>query len=102
MNHTAEFQRKRAEDRRLVILRFLAEEPDYRLNTSLLQSLLDAIGHAESRDVINADAAWLRDMGLVLMETLQHIVVLTLTERGKDVAQGRSVVPGIKRPSPRG
>ena len=100
---TAEIlQRKFAEDRRLVILRFLAEEPDYRMNTSLMCDALDVIGHRVSRDVVATDAAWLQDNGLVTMETLGHVTLLKLTERGADVAAGRATVPGVKRPSPSG
>ncbi len=89
------------EDRRLVILRFLAEEPDYRMNTSLLQDALDTVGHRESRDVIAADAAWLRDMGLVTHERLGPVLVIKLTARGLDAATGRAIVPGVKRPGPK-
>lgn len=41
-------------NRRLAILRFLAEDQDYSLNTSVLQSALAAIGHGVSRDVVEA------------------------------------------------
>lgn len=89
-----------AEDRRLVTLRFLAEEPDYRLNTALLRDALDTVGHRESGDVIAADAAWLRETGLVEHEYAGPVPVLRLTARGLDVAEGRSIVPGVRRPGP--
>lgn len=101
-NHMERVQERFRENRRLAMLRFLAEEPDYRMNTSLMQSALDAIGVRESRDVINADAFWLKDVGLVEHEDLGPILVLRLTERGLDVAEGRTVVPGVKRPGPKG
>ena len=66
MNHCEEFKRKRQEDRRLVILRFLQEEPDYRLNVSLLQDALDVCGNTASRDQIIADGEWLAEVGLVV------------------------------------
>jgi hypothetical protein len=91
-----------AEDRRLVILRFLSEEPDYRMNTSLLQDALDTVGHRESRDVIHGDAAWLKDVGLVTHEQLGPVLVLKLTSRGLDAATGRAIIPGVKRPGPKG
>lgn len=96
------FQNLLTEDRRLVVLRFLAEDPGYRLNTSLLQSALDRFGHSVSRDQIATDAAWLREQGLVTIEDLGPVQVLALTSRGLDVATGRAVTPGVKRPSPRG
>lgn len=101
MSHNEQFRKKLAEDRRLVILRFLAEEPDYRLNTSLLQDALDSIGHRVSRDVVHADAAWLEDAGLVTREQLGPVLIIKLTARGVDAATGRTIVPGVKRPGPR-
>lgn len=90
-------------NRRLAELRFLAEVPDYSLNTSVLQSALAAIGHAVSRDVVEADAAWLAEQGLVTLEKLDMapITVLTLSARGRDVASGVASHPGVDRPLPR-
>jgi len=100
MSHNREFQQKVAEDRRLVILRFLAEDADYAMNTSLLQTALEAVGHGVSRDLVNADAAWLEESELVHCEDLTGIRVVRITQRGLDVARGRAVVPGVKRPGP--
>ena len=38
------FAELQAENRRCAFLRFLAEDPDYAMNTSLLQSALEAVG----------------------------------------------------------
>lgn len=89
-------------DRRLVILRFLAEEPDYRLNTSLLEDALNAVGHSVSRDLVDIEAKWLEDAGLVLVQELRSVKILELTRSGLDCAQGKKLVPGVKRPAPRG
>jgi len=92
------------EDRRLVILRTLAEDVDYRLNTSILHGVVDRFGHGVSRDVIEGDVAWLTENGLVTAETLGdgRVTVVTLTGRGLDVAQGHARHPGVKRPRPGG
>ena len=89
------------EDRRLVILRFLDETPSRELNTSVLQSALDAYGHAVSRDQVETDCAWLSEQGLVDVEPVGPVKVVSLTARGEDVAKGRVVQPGVKRPGPR-
>lgn len=89
------------EDRRLVILRFLAEDKGYSLNTSVLQDALCAMGHNVSRDEVETLAAWLDEQGLVELEKVGRVTVLKLTSRGADVAAGRAVVPGVKRPMPR-
>lgn len=92
-----------AEDRRLVILRFLADDNDYRLNDSILQKALDQVGHNVSRDMVRSDLSWLEEQGLITVEVvLDQIHVAELTKRGLDVAEGRSKVPGVKRPEPRG
>lgn len=99
--HTQEFQRIRTEDRRLAILRFLEEEPDYRISVSLLQDALELCAHSVSRDVIMADGDWLHEVGLVEPDMLGNIPMLKLTSRGADVAKGRVKVSGVKRPAPK-
>ena len=94
------FKNLLTEDRRLVILRFLAEDPSYRLNTSVLRTALDAFGHSVSRDQVETDVAWLAEQGLVSVEPVGPVRVATLTGRGVDVATGKAVVPGVKRPGP--
>lgn len=90
-----------AQDRRLVILRFLAEDQDRTLNTSILQDALDQVGHGCSRDCVETECAWLAEQGLVTTERVGPVTVVTLTGRGQDVAEGRSTVPGVKRPRAR-
>jgi len=88
------------EDRRLSILRLLAESNDYKANEYLLQSALDGVGHAVSGDRLRADLAWLAEQGLVELGTVADVKVPKLTQRGLDVAQGRASHPGVKRPRP--
>lgn len=94
------FQRLLDEDRRLVMLRLLAEDPGYRLNVYVLRPALDAMGHTVSHDKVATDLAWLAEQGLVTVEQASNVTVGKLTARGADVAAGRAVVPGIKRPQP--
>lgn len=90
-----------AEDRRLAILRFLAEDNDYSINDSLMQAALQQVGHSVARSVVLADFSFLKDIGLVNVEVFKDkIHVAKLTDRGLDVAAGRTVVPGVKRPRP--
>ena len=87
-----------AEDRRLVILRVLAELPGYRTNSFLLHTLLGKFGHGPSADQVKTDLTWLREQDLVAVDDVEGVYVATLTTRGADVAAGRAVVPGVKRP----
>lgn len=86
------------EDMRLVILRLLSELPQYKANSSVLVAALDQYGHSPSRDQVKTELAWLAEQGLVSCDDLGPVRVATLTERGSDVASGRAVVPGVKRP----
>ncbi|MGD8388169.1 MAG: ArsR family transcriptional regulator [Desulfobacteraceae bacterium] len=90
------------EDRRLVILRTLEEDPGYSLNESVIQSVLNALGHSVSRDRVRMDLAWLVEQGLLTIEHVLSVQVASLTQRGADVATGLAVVPGVKKPRPKG
>ena len=90
-----------SEKRRLTILRYLAEENGYSANDSVMHSVVDHFGFSCSRDVVRGDYAWLRDMGLVTVEELSATVhTATITQRGLDVATGRTRIAGVARPGP--
>ena len=95
------FEQFEQEDRRLVILRLLAEDADYRVNSSILQQGIDLYGHSVSRDRLHTDLNWLAEQDLVTLEKIDSVMVVTLSQRGLDVANGRAVVPGVKRPGPK-
>lgn len=92
------------EDRRLVLLRLLSEQPGYRTNSSILHAGLDKLGISATRDDVLTDLSWLRDQGLLRLDQILEVTnlyVAEITNRGADVAHGRAVVPGVSRPSPR-
>jgi Fe2+ or Zn2+ uptake regulation protein len=91
-----------AQDRRLVILRILAELPGYNCNSSILADMLERYAHQPSRDQIHTDLAWLAEQGLVQTEKVESVRIATITQHGLDVAAGRATVPGVKRPGPGG
>lgn len=95
---TKTFAQRMTEDRRLVVLRVLAEQVQYRANSSVLCHALNHFGHSVSRDQVRTDLAWLGEQQLVLIEDIGPVLVATLTERGQDVAAGRAIVPGVSRP----
>jgi len=88
------------EDRRLVLLRLLAEARGYTLNASILTMALQRFGHDAARAVVLADLDWLDEIGLIQHIERDPVVVAKLTSAGADVAAGRSVVTGVKRPAP--
>lgn len=89
-----------SEDRRLVILRLLSAAPEYTLNAFVLRPGLEAVGHSISADQLATELAWLAEQGLVELEAVVNVAVARLTARGADVAAGRVVTPGVKRPEP--
>lgn len=94
------FARLLSEDRRLVLLRILDRAPGSEANHYILREALDGVGHNVSRDIVLAELFWLAEQGLVTLDDLGSMKVATLTGRGQDVALGRAVVPGVKKPVP--
>ena len=95
---TKDFAQHLRHDRRLVLLRLLAEMPAYRANSSVLYVALEQFGHACTRDLVKTELLWLEEQELLATEEVGPVLVATLTERGMDVAKGRAVVPGVARP----
>jgi repressor of nif and glnA expression len=91
-------QERLTEDRRLVVLRLLQEMPANRSNSSVIADSLNLWGHHVSRDYVRTQLRWLEEQGLVSIEDLDGVLVVTLTERGHDVATGAAVVDGVKKP----
>lgn len=89
-----------SEDRRLVILRLLDESQGYTANEYLLTEALGGFGHAVSHDRVRSDLDWLAEQELVHVTDPGQVYVASLTGRGRDVAQGRARVNGVKRPAP--
>ena len=90
---------KRA-DRRLIMLRALAEEPDYSLSDIVLRGLLAEFGHDVPLDSVRGDLSWLETRDLVTLGEAGSAVVATITNKGVDVAKGRVRVEGVRRPRP--
>ena len=88
------------EHARLCVLRTLTESAGYQSNSSLLRDHLEAYALHLSADQINAVLAWLVEQGLVTTEALGSVQVVTITQRGMDVARGVATMPVVRRPSP--
>lgn len=95
-----DFQSLLREDRRLVLLKLLADGDDYSANIYLLHMALPGMGHTCSEDMIRTDLEWLAEQGLVTVSEPGGVLVAKLTGRGDDAAAGRARVPGVKRPRP--
>lgn len=90
------------EHRRLAILKHLARSSEYTSNASILIDVVRGVGVATSESQMHTSLAWLDEQELIQMTDHGHVVVAVATAQGVDVAEGRSVVPGVKRPTARG
>lgn len=93
-----DFANHLAQDRRLVILRVLLESAGYTANEYLLHSMVERLGHVVSADRIRTDLSWLKEQDLLAVDDVAGVFIAKLLARGEDVARGRTVVPGVKRP----
>ncbi len=83
---------------RLTILQLLQEDPGRTLSNQMLFTALDALLLTCTTDQLSTHLAWLKEQRLVeLTEVRFDMVMATSTDRGADVAAGRTAVPGVAR-----
>ena len=97
------FAERLREDRRLVILRLLSEQPGYTSNSSVIHAGLRHLGVMCQRDDVISDLDMLKAEGLIKTDEVEvgNLVIITLRARGQSVVEGSLTVPGVSRPSPR-
>ncbi len=84
-----------------MILLLLVKSSGYTLNSGLLKSLLGLVGHHTSSQTLHDDCSWLEKHSLVRCEDSEFdLTILRLRQTGWDVAMGRQIEPGIRRPHP--
>jgi len=84
--------------RRLCILRALTDAADYTSNASILQDMCVGFGVQTNRSQMITELAWLKDNGFVTYDDREEFLVVTATNSGVEVAQGRTIHPEIQRP----
>ena len=94
------FQETLAQDRRLVLLRVLANSAGYASNEYALATMCAALGHAVGHERLRQDLAWLQDAGLLRVGDTAGVQIATLNARGAEVAAGTVQTPGVARPRP--
>ena len=97
---TQSFKEHLAADRRLVVLRLLADSTGYQANVYIVEAALNDMGHATSSDQVKGDLAWLDEQALLTRSDVAGVTIARITRRGLDVARGNATVPGVKRPEP--
>lgn len=86
--------------RRLTILKFLNDSPEYTSNASILVEVCNSFGVRSTRDQIAGELVWLKEIGFVTYEDNDSFIVATITDRGIQIAEGLSRHDGVKRPGP--
>lgn len=91
-------------DQRLALLQALVA-CNNDANQNILQTCLAQYGHNISMDLVRNHMLWLEEQGLVKINRIDtgaiELFVATITQRGLDVANGVSVVDGVKKPNPK-
>lgn len=85
------------EDQRFLILLSLVQM-GYDGNASMLTTSLDAYGHRVSASKMEGHLSWLEIYGLVTLSKIGTMTKVVLTQKGQDVAEGRELIAGVRRP----
>lgn len=95
-----DYNKHMTEDARLVILKELAEQTDFRLNQTILLAVLDNFGHKRSAEWLRTQLRALEELGAVKLHRAGSIMIAELTRAGHDHVDRRTVIDGIARPKP--
>lgn len=89
------------EHARLLILRDLAEQSDLRWNSEFLrEDLQERWGINKTRDWVHEELRWLGEIGAVKLTSASTVLIAELTQKGLDHVERRTLITGVKRPSP--
>jgi hypothetical protein len=86
--------------RRLGILRVLNQTPSHKSNDLVLYDWLFQIGLGCNRDDLTNEFNLLEREGLITTAPVKDVLVLDLTNKGKEVAKGISVNSSVAKPEP--
>lgn len=87
------------EEARLIMLRELEKQPDGRLNSALLQRVLESFGITRTRDWVHDEMNWLADKAAVTIVDAGTVRIAAITQKGIDHVTRHFVIEGVKRPS---
>lgn len=89
-----------AEDRRSAMLKLLVESGGS-ANERILYTALESLGHRlVTEENVRADLRFLEKAGAIRIEYFQErIAVAHILIRGTEIAAGKTIVEGIKRPT---
>ena len=97
----ANFKEMYTQLRRIAILRFLFVAPGKTVNSDILKIVLNERGITTSKDDLENDLCFLNAENCIEYKYFfeeNNLRVITLTEKGEDVATGKTIIAGIRRP----
>ena len=100
MTAPGSFAQAEREHLRLAVLRLLEQDTGYSHNEGVLQSGLEYVGHTVGADLLRTELSWLEEQGLLKVMRNGDVWVARVTERGCDVATGRTRTAGVARVRP--
>lgn len=86
--------------RSLAILGFLSRPPEYRSNEDVLMDWLRHLALTCTRAEFRTLASFLKDGGHLQSEAVEELQIPKLTEKGLEIAEGKVISAGVKRPEP--
>ena len=95
------FETYSQEDARLCILKELNRQTDGRFNEAMLTHVIMAYGHNRSREWVRTQLRKMAELGAIVVEDMGAIMIAEITRAGIDHVERRSIIEGIKRPSPK-
>lgn len=95
------FLDKMREAWRLELLKLLNSLPSYKAGQYFLyQCMTTGEIPPPSADQVETEMHWLSDQGYVELTAVGQMQEAKITQRGIDIAEGRSIVPGVARVRP--
>ena len=70
-------------DRRLVMLRVLANSPGYSANEYTIEAVLEDLGHVISNDLLRGEIAWLAEQQLITTDRSELAAILKERQRAQ-------------------
>lgn len=97
-NELPYIERIKQQHRALAILRLLGRQPGSMSNICIISAYLDRIGLVSTREGLLDCLDQLEANGLIIRRAVEKLIVVELTTKGEEVAQGRCEVEGVLRP----
>lgn len=101
MMMTQQFETRLEAYYRLLLLSFLNDRPGRQANSHLVQLWFAHIHASIGMDKLRTVAHWLHEQQLITLTPLgDYLDGYALTRRGREVVEGRCVMPGVARVIP--